>query len=181
MSLIELMIAMSLLVIISIVIGSIYITGFKTYRQELAQSSVQSNAQTILDSIINDAKNAQSVEETYSSYVTANDSVILKIPAIDTNKNIIYAGNSMLFDRVIYYFENDAIHKITYADPLSARFIQNGINKTLDSNILVLNFSYDPDALSATLLTATVSANQQVGKINRNISLTGKARLRNHL
>ncbi len=180
-SLIELMVVMSLLVIISIVIGSVYISGIKTYRQELAQSSIQSNAQTILDSIINEAKNAQSVEETYSTYVSGTNSVILKVPAIDSNKNIIYSGSAMLFDRIIYYFEDNAIHKVTLADPASARFNQNGLNKTLDNNILVLEFAYDPDILSTTLLTATVSTNQQVGKINRNISLTGRARLRNHL
>jgi len=181
MSLIELMIAMSLLVIISIVIGSIYITGFKTYRQELAQSSIQSNAQTILDSIINDAKNAQSVEETYNTYTSGVNSVILRVPAIDSDKNILYSGSSMLFDRIIYYFEDNAIHKVTYADSSSVRFAQNGLNKTLDNNILKLEFAYDPDILSTTLLTATVSTNQQVGKINRNIALIGKARLRNHL
>ncbi|MDD5693187.1 MAG: prepilin-type N-terminal cleavage/methylation domain-containing protein [Patescibacteria group bacterium] len=180
-TLVELLIAIALMGTIVIAISTMYIIGFKTFREELAQSQLESNAQTILDEITNDTKNAQSVEETYDSYASGANSIILKTPAIDSNKAIIYSGNSMLFDRIIYYYENNKIHKITFAELSSIRYRENNIDKVIDNKTLQLNFIYDPDAVSATLVTINVSSHQQVGKINRTISLVSKARLRNHL
>lgn len=180
-SLIELIISMTLLVTISGTITSLYLVGFKTFREQLAEAQIESNAQTILDNIVNDAKNAQSVEESYGLYISDPHTVILKVPAIDNDKNILYSGETMLFDRIIYYFQNNAIHKVIFADPASARLSQSGPEKTLDNKILTLNLTYEPDMVSATLLTINIATNQQVGKVSRSISLTGKARLRNHL
>ncbi len=180
-TLIELTIVIALLGSIVIVISSVYITGFKTFREELATSRLDSNAQTIIDEITNTAKNAQSAEATYGAYVSGPSSVVLKVPALDDNKNILYTGNEMLFDRVIYFYENNKIHKITFAESNSIRYVENGIDKIIDDKILELSFSYDPDAESATLVTINVSSHQEIGKIERTISLTSKARLRNHL
>jgi len=180
-TLIELLIAIALLATMLIVITNVYVTGFKTFREELATSQLESNAQTILDEITNTAKNAQSAEAAYDIYTSGPNSIILKVPALDSNKNILYSNNTMLFDRVIYYYEDSKIHKLTLAEPTSIRYIENGINKTIDDKILELNFTYDPDAVSATLVTINISSHQEVGKINRTISLTSKARLRNHL
>lgn len=180
-TIIELMIAIALLGTMLIVITNVYVTGFKTFREELATSQLESNAQTIIDEITNTAKNAQSAEAAYDIYTSGPNSIILKVPALDSNKNIIYSGNTMLFDRVIYYYEDSKIHKITLAEPTSTRYVENGIDKIIDDKILELSFAYDPDAVSATLVTITVSSHQEIGKINRTISLTSKARLRNHL
>ena len=215
MSLIELTIAMTLMIILSVIIGSLYLSGFTSYRRELAQTSIQSNAQTILDNIMNDTKNAQSVEETYRGYESGNHTIILRVPALDTNKNILYSHDSMLFDRIIYYYDNNKIHKVTYAQTNSIRYKENNLNKTIDESTLQLHFSYEPDdvdhhefpdghdedhddhdepddpddhdnndensATLVTLVTINVSSYQQFGKINPNVSLIGKARLRNHL
>jgi len=180
-TLIEVLISSVLLVTISAAVSTIYVNGYRTYREQFAEAQVNINAQTILDSIISDAKNAQSVEETYDIYTSGNNAVVLKVPAIDSNKNILYDGTSMLFDRIIYYFEGNAIHKKVFADASSARYTQNGLDKVLDQNILVLEFAYEPDVISTTLLTVELSASLKVGGSTRDISLIGKARLRNHL
>lgn len=177
----ELLISIAILGTMIIAITNIYIVGLKTFREELASSQLESNAQTILDEITTDAKNAQSAEAAYDVYTSGANSIILKIPAIDNSKNILYSGNTMLFDRIIYYYENDSIHKITIADPASIRYKENNINKTIASKVLELSFSYDPDAVSATLVTIHVTSHQEIGKLDRTISLTSKARLRNHL
>ncbi len=181
LTLIELLISIALMGTIVIAISSMYIIGFKTFREELAQSQLESNAQTVLDEITNDTKNAQSVEEIYGSYSSGTNSIVLKVPAINSNKDIIYSGNTMLFDRIIYYYENNRIHKITLAEATSSRYKENNIDKIIDNKTLQLTFTYDPNEASATLVTINVSSLQQVGKINRTISLISKARLRNHL
>lgn len=181
-TLIELLITMSLVAFIAAVITSVYLTGFKTFKEELASSTVQSNAQTILDALTTDIKNGLQIEPSYSTYTTDDDSIIIRIPAIDSNKNILYSGSNMLFDRIIYYYKDNSIHKVIYADPSSSRYSKSGFDTVLDSKILVLRFAYEPDATSATLVTATISSDIKVSNNRtRSITISGQARLRNHI
>jgi prepilin-type N-terminal cleavage/methylation domain-containing protein len=180
-TLIETLIVMTLLGIVMPVIVSVYITGLKTYNQEFTQTQLQSSAQTILDTILNDTKNAQAVEETFNSHTTGPNTIILRVPAINSSQVIQYEDSQMLFDRIVYYYENNRIHKLVYANPSSTRFSENNTDKILATNILILNFTYDPDPIAPTLITATVSNAESVGKLTRSISVSGKARLRNHI
>lgn len=181
LTLIELLIAMTLLATIAAVISSVYVTGYKTFYEELTSSTIQSNAQTILDGLITDARNGLLIEQSYLTYTTGPNSIIIKVPALDSGSNILYSGTNMLYDRVIYYYQNNAIHKIIFADPASSRYPKNGHDVILDENILELNFTYDPDQATATLVTATISSQDMVGHIARHITITGQARLRNHI
>ena len=181
-TLIELLITMALIGLVLIIITSVYITGYRTFDEELASSAVQSNAQSILDSILLDAKNGMLVEQSYEGKITGTDTIIIRVPAVNTDKEIQYSGTDMLFDRVVYYYTNNEIHKITFSDnPSSIRFSQNGIDKTLNQHVLSLNFTYDPDQTTATLVTATISSNIKVGTRNKHIVISGEARLRNHI
>lgn len=183
LTLIELLIVMVLMSILMPVIVSIYISGIKTFNQELTQTQLQSNAQTILDEIMNDTKNAQAVLETYNGETTNTSTIILRIPAIDASQVIQYNGTDMLFDVIIYKFEGNNIHKIVYSpiESNSVRRAQDGRDKVIASNILNLIFDYDPDPVSPTLVTTTVTNNQAVGIFVRKVTVTSKARLRNHI
>jgi prepilin-type N-terminal cleavage/methylation domain-containing protein len=181
LTLIELLITMVLIGIVLIIITSIYVTGFRTYREELTSSIVQSNAQTILDALVLDVKNGMLVEQTYDTYSTGPDSIIIRVPALNSDHEIQYDGSDMLFDRVIYYYQNNEIHKVTFADPSSIRYPKNGIDTVLDKNILSLGFEYDPDQTTATLVKATISSNIKVSNRNKQITISGQARLRNHI
>ena len=180
-TLIELLITMALLGIISAVITSVYVTGFKTFQEELASSTVQSSSQTILDALITDTKNGLLIEESYDTYITSENTIIIRLPAVDDDKNILYDGSTMLFDRIIYYYAGNTIHKIVFADPESSRYSKNGIDTVLDKKILALSFAYEPNASAATLITATISSEIKVGNKTRAITVTGQARLRNHI
>lgn len=181
-TLVELMIVMVLIAIILPAVSSVYIKGMQTFRTELSQSQLQSDAQTILDEILNDVKNGQSIETSYNNdqFTTGQNSIIIKIPALDSNQNILYTGTNMRFDRVIYYFEGNSIHKVVYADSGSTRYANNGIDKVLAKNVLVLSFSFEPID-SPTLITVNVSNNTSIGQNERTVSITGQARLRNHI
>lgn len=182
LSLIELLITMTVISLIAAVITSVYLTGYKTFREELASSTVQSNGQTILDALTTDIKNGLQIEPSYSSYTTSDSSIIIRIPAVDTDKNILYSGSTMLFDRIIYYYQNNSIHKVIYADPSSSRYSKNGTDAVLDSRILVLRFTYEPDATAATFVTATINSDIKISNTKtRSIIITGQARLRNHI
>jgi prepilin-type N-terminal cleavage/methylation domain-containing protein len=180
-TLIEFLIVMGFISVIGLAITTVYVTGFQTYDQELASSTVQSDGQTILDEILTDVKNGVSIDQTYNGYVTDADTIIIKVPSIDTNGNVLYNGTDMRFDWIVYNYTGTEIHKIIYADPSSSRYPHNGIDATLDKHILSLNFTYDPDATAATLVTATVSSDITIGNEVRNITLNGQARLRNHI
>ena len=53
-TLIEVLITMVLVTVISLTITTVYVIGMKTYQEELATSTVQSNGQTIMDALVND-------------------------------------------------------------------------------------------------------------------------------
>lgn len=180
-TLIEMLITMSLVTTLSAVISSLYVVGFRTFKEQMAISTVQSDGQTILDRINTDAKNGLSIEQSYLGYTSGSSTIIIRVPAIDNNNNIIYSGTNMLSDRIIYYYQDKSIHKIIYADPASSRYSKNAIDSILDKKILVLNFTYEPEVSSATLVTTTISSEIIVGNHSEKIQLTGKARLRNHI
>ena len=180
-TLIELLITMTMIAAISAVITSVYLTGYKTFTTQLASSTIQSDAQTILDALTTDIKNGILIEESYDSYTSDNDSIIIRVPAIDSGGNIVYSGSNMLFDRIIYYYSGDSIHKIIYADPMSKRYSNSGKDVILDKKILALGFTYEPDATAATLVTITINSEIDLGHYTQTFSITGKARLRNHI
>jgi len=181
LTLIELLITIGLVGMILIVITGVYVSGFRTYQEELSSSMVQSNAQTILDALATDIKNGMLIEQSYDVYVTGTSSIIIRVPAINSDKQIQYSGTDMLYDRIIYYYQSNEIHKLVFADPSSTRYSANGVDKVLDSKILSLSFTYDPDQTTATLVTATVSSDIKVGNRNKTITISGTARLRNHI
>lgn len=181
LTLIELLITIGLIGLVLIVITSVYLVGFRTFREELASSTVQSNAQTILDAMVTDIKNGMYIEQTYDTYATGTDSIIIRVPAINDEKEIQYSGSDMIYDRIIYYYQNEEIHKIVFADPTSIRYSKNGIDTTLDSHVLALSFEYDPDQNTATLVTVNISSDIKVSNRDKQITITGKARLRNHI
>ena len=187
-TLIELLITITLMGSLLIAISSLYLIGFRTYTEELASSMVQSNAQTIMDAVILDAKNGMLIPETYHSDTTGKDyttdvnMVIIRIPAINASNQILYSGTDELYDTVIYYYSNNEIHKVTYADLPSARHSKDGLDTVLDKQILSLNFVYDPvDPGAAHLVKVTISSDIMVGNRNKEITITGEARMRNHI
>jgi prepilin-type N-terminal cleavage/methylation domain-containing protein len=186
-TLIEMLITLSLLTVLAAVISSLYVTGFRTFKEQMATSIIQSDGQTILDTLTTDIKNGLAIEPQYPSepaaplYHSTDSSIIIRVPAVDNNDKIVYSGTSMVFDHIIYYYSNKSIHKIVYADPLSIRFKRNGVDTILDNKILVLGFSYEPSISSASLVTVTISSEIMVGNRSEQIQIIGKARLRNHL
>lgn len=180
-TLIELLVAIVILSIMMVVFSSIYTNSIKTFQQELTQAQLQADSQLIVDNIINDIKSAQSVEANYDTYSSDTDSIILKVPAVDANQNFLYTGSVMVFDRIIYYKSGPAIHKIIYADTNSNRYALNGLNKTLSSNVTGLTFNYYPDNILPTAVSTTIQLTKNVGKFNRSVILTSKAKMRNNL
>lgn len=181
LTLIELLVTMSLIGIILIVITSVYVTGFRTFKEELASSTVQSNAQTILDAVILDAKNGMLIEPIYGAYTTGPNTIIIRVPATNESKEILYNGSDMVYDRVIYYYLNNEIHKITYAASGSTRYKNDGKDSVLDKNILAMSFEYDPDQSTATLVRVNLDSVIKVGNRDKKITISGEARLRNHI
>jgi|GEM_PF-1343233 len=187
LTLIELLITMGLIGSILVVITSVYLVGFRTFREELASSTVQSGAQTILDAVVTDVKNGMLIEQSYTSddktYTTGHDPemIIIRVPAMNSSQQIIYDGTDMAFDRLIYYYLDNEIHKVTFANPASVRYKNNGNDAILDKHALSLSFAYDPDQFTATLVTVTLKSNIQTGNRNKEITISGSARLRNHI
>jgi prepilin-type N-terminal cleavage/methylation domain-containing protein len=188
LTLIELLVTIVLVGLMLTVITSVYLVGFRTFREELASSTVQSDAQTILDAIVTDTKNGMLIEPPTNpitvgtnTYTTGTNTIVIRLPAINNSREIIYNGTDMLYDHVIYNYADNEIHKLTLANSGSFRYKNNGADATLDKNALSLSFEYDPDQDTATLVKINLSSTIVVGNRNKAINISGLARLRNHI
>lgn len=187
LTLIELLITITLLSILLISFSSIYISGIKTYREEFAKSQLQTEAQTILDKISTDIKASKTTEAQFTdsstglSYTLNSNTLILLLPAIDNRdsngQNIIYSGNSMLFDRVIYQKNGNSLTKKVISAPGSARLNENNITKTLSPNNIA--FTFTPVTANANQINLTLTFSKKVGNKTLTTTVRGTANFRN--
>jgi len=180
-TLIELLIAITLVGTLTIAFSNIYLNCMKQFGMEFAQTQLQTNSQTVLDRIISDIKGAISVETSYNAYTTNQRTIIMKIPSIDSSQNIIYSGDTMLTDYVIYYFQSESIHRKLIANSASSRYPSNGQDKTIMTEVENLNFTYSPAVPSTSEVTVSMTLEKHLGKFNRTITNSSKTKLRNSL
>lgn len=135
--------------------------------------------------ISGDIRNAKSVISFHNTYTTGNTAVILRIPSIDSNGNMIDPEN--VFDIVIYTIDPAdpaRLLRIVDANPLSAR---EDLNEVLAENIDTLLFSsggtglsYVSDKTSVKTLTTRIRTSEnlmgseRVNEIATSISLRNK-------
>ena len=180
-TLIELLIVIIILTILMTAFSSIYVNGIKSSREEFIQTQLQSDAQTILDRITGDIKLAQGVDANYNTFVTSENTIILKVPAIDQSQNFLYTGTDLLLDRIIYYKHNSELHRVVYANMASIRYPSNNTNRILSDKVSIFTPTYQPDMINPVTVTTTLKLSKAVGKVNKFITVVGKAKLRNNL
>ena len=141
-TLIELLVALSIFVVIGGILTSIFISGWKTFDRESAQTNTQDQIKFVTSRITQDSQEATRVidtrtfdEEVYYSYPK---SLILELKSIDANKNPI----EDLFDYEVFYVDplNSKKLKVTIeADPTSSRRSET---KTISDIIESVDFEY---------------------------------------
>lgn len=140
--LIEAIITIGILAAISAVLIESYLKSQSTFDIQTSKATLQTATRNALDSINNWVKLSSSVISSYTndsqSYTTNNTTLILEVPAIDANQNII----SGIYDYVV--FKPDATYphelkEIVYPASESARTAKNRI---VNQKLQTLGFIY---------------------------------------
>ena len=172
LTLIELLISITLLGLLLGVFTSVYTNGVKVYQREFKQANLQNENRIVLDRIISDIKQAYSVDQTSTA-----TSLILLLPAIDEDGDILYEGDDQFkTDQFIYLKSGQSLVKIIAPDIDSTR---EAVDKTILDKVSSLTFTYLPDLETAEQIEVTLQTQDTAGKNTITINNTSKATLRN--
>jgi len=187
-SLIELIIAISILGLLTGVFVDAYIKSKNNFDTARSQNMLNENTRTSLDITINWIKKSSSVISSYtapdnSSYTASSQTAILKIPSIDGSQNII----ADKYDYVIFRPDpanSKLLRELIYPDAASSRTIANRvINQNLysfqaiyyDSGGNTLSQNYE----QTKYIKVTINSQEVIrGKTNQ-VELNSKVKLRN--
>lgn len=124
-TILETVIAIGILGVVSLAILQIYISTQTTFYVQEARTSLQSDTRYSLDRINSWIKQSSSVISTYTAsddtvYNTDENELILKVPSVDANSNVI----NNKFDYLVFFpdtTDSTLLQQITYPDATSSR------------------------------------------------------------
>ncbi len=107
-SVLEALIALTILTIMIGAILSFYAKGQQTFINESAQADAIEQTRYPLAWITRDVKLSTAIEASWGGYVTSADTLILRIPSVNASGLIIDLETS--WDRVIYRIQGNRLH-----------------------------------------------------------------------
>lgn len=142
-TLIEAIVYLAIASILFVIIADIFITQSQVYDKETAKTDIDLYAKTALDRTVENSLSATTVvaSRTFSStlYQSGNQTLILELPSIDSNQNII----NNTYDYILFHLDpNNASKFFMQLDAASgtARADKTVLLATFVSN---LNFRYN--------------------------------------
>lgn len=178
-TLIELIITVSIISIMILVVGQVYLIGMVQGKSNMKKAQLQTEGKSAMDGIMKNVKVASAIESAYGEYTSDGTHLILRMPAIDTNENFIYIAPTN--DYVTYYLEGKNLHKlVTSANTSSRLFAQNGSDNIILSNVKTLAFTYSAvTPATSSLVTLEMTLENTTQKVPIEIKLKSSGRLRN--
>lgn len=141
-TIIEFLVAIAIFVIIGGILTSIFISGWRAFDRESAQTNTQSQAKFVTSTITRETQQATAVVPTRTFggqvYNSSSSTLILELISFDANKNLIDGA----FDYGVFYLDPDDNKKLKLtieANPLSNRRSET---KTISLLIESIAFSY---------------------------------------
>jgi len=182
-SLLEALIALTILTIMIGAILSFYAKGQQTFINESAQAEAIEQTRYPLAWITRDVKLSTAIEASWGSYATSADTLILRVPSVNSSGLIIDLETS--WDRVIYRIDGNRLVRIVDAlDGVSARVDRT---RVLGDGMASLAFAYydgggavlSTNLNSATSVQPTLTARRHGSQRTFTESLNTKVKLRN--
>ena len=141
-----------------------------------------------IDRISKDTRKAKSVISSYGSYTSGNTTLILRIPSIDINGDII--DPKTYFDTIIYTLDPGSPERLLYIVNANAASSRNNATEIVTQNVNTLLFSSNGTGLSsitdkASIITVTVkiitsttalAGSPRLNQITTSISLRNKSK-----
>ncbi len=190
LTLVELLVAMSILSILTLIIGQIYVNNVRSVQRQQINAQLQRQGKIALDEIISDVRSAWEVKEQVidgdTQYKASEKVLILKVPALDDEGNIKYEGEEILyFDYIIYTIENSKrVVKNTIIDPQSQRPREQNHTIAEDVDFENSSFTYQPKNPPSSWpevqgIRVDLELKKAVANIEVKLNLTSQAKLRN--
>lgn len=179
-ALIELVVAIAIIGIVIFVATDTYLGGLVSSKNEYLKSRLSSDARIISEGILDNIKLAASVEENSGIYTTGISTLVLAVPAIDSDNNFIYNGNQLLLDNIIYTLEGENLHKIIYSTNGTSRlFPQHDSDKVIAENVKSLIFTPDAPAPNTQNIGLDLTLENSKSKPILEFNIKTKGNLRN--
>ena len=160
---------------------SVLIMAQKNAMIDIRYNKDNSEARLISDMVAKDVRGAAGLEASYGSYMASSNSLILKIPSIDSNENIIDVENT--FDRIIYHpneTDPDTIERSVFPNVSSSRASETKtIGKALMGSAYDGTFLVKPDALGAYVIHFQFMIRRTFQGVDYEMPISGSVKLRN--
>lgn len=183
-SLIELVTAIGLIGLVSVMVISVYVTHFRLFSNQSQSIDLANENRLALDEMAIQIKEAQAIISTCaacSGYTTGATTVVLQLWPLDASGNPTDPGSTN-YDYVVYKrddLQNTKLVKITYSAAISTRKAGTDV---LANDVSNLQFTYSPDNLTPTTATEVAvtltNTNTNMKKTNT-ITQSTEAHLRN--
>ena len=151
-SLSELLIALFIVVITITLSIQVFISLNYNYQAITTYLTSYVKGRQAIDIISKDCRIAIRIPDSFGGYTTATDCLILKVPSIDSSRNIIDINND--FDHIIYRLDNGDLWKTVIPGTGSAREAQN---KIIEKSIESFTASSDGVLLSGILHKSSIT------------------------
>lgn len=183
-TLLEAVIAMGLTAIVGVLLLVIIINSAGLSTQQSSKVTEGLNVNDTLSQIRNTVKIASSVADSFTSgsdtYTTGQTKLVLKVPSVGSNNNII----AETYDYFVFYSDQHFLRLRVFPDSLSTRKAKDQIFST---SVNSLSFQYlnsaDPPLevipINATKVKVTLVLSQKVGLNTETHVATTEANLRN--
>lgn len=180
-SIIELLAAMAILSLITIMVVSVYFTHFKIFSNQSESIQIANQNKISLDEITNQIRESQSVATTCANCggdSSGTAKIVLQLWPLDASGNPKDPGGSK-YDYIVYKrddLENSKLIKKIIPDPSSTRSASTKIIATEVNN---LQFAYDVAPPATTQVTITLTNTSKSLNKTNTITQESKAVLRN--
>lgn len=126
-SLTEILITTFVIILTLTIAVQIFVALNKNYKILIEYLSSYLKGREMIDIISKDCRIAVRIMDSYGVYTTTDDTLVLKVPSVDSNGDIIDVDND--FDYIIYRTEENDLYKIVIPGSNSARPAMNEIIK----------------------------------------------------
>jgi prepilin-type N-terminal cleavage/methylation domain-containing protein len=177
-TLIEMVISIGLISVLILVAASLFTASQRQYAYTAARTKMQNDLNFSMDSITNNIKLASVVPTSYSTYTRGADTLILGIPAKDSNQGFLYNGANLKLDYIVYFLQSGSLKRAYFGDSSGVDAGRSQTPQILVNNVSAFNCTYSPTDVPQTV-SCTYELQKAVRDKNILISATRSANLRN--
>lgn len=171
------LITLSIIVILSVLIVGLYFSYNNIFKIYLVKSDLQNSNTISLYKMTSTIKSASNIVESKTinsqNYTTSINTLILELPSVDNNQNII----PNTYDYLVYFLDSTNLKSSQEAAAGSSR--ESGIY-LIGENINNIIFSYNKNIISqADKVEITLTAVKEIKQISQKLISHSQAKLRN--